>query len=119
MVSQCLARGVEPYLVKNDPLAPVSADEEMPFRNAAIVKTRSGDYAIRASYDGVELGLKKVSRETAKTFFQLTDWKDKEAFLNMTARKTYEPEITMMCRNRNAGTGLGIRNLYNILNRKA
>ena len=34
--------------------------------------------------------------------------KDKEAFLNMTARKTYEPEITMMGRNRNAGTGLGI-----------
>ena len=80
----------------------------MPFRNAAIVKTRSGDYAIRASYDGVELGLKKVSKETARTFFQLTDWKDKEAFLNMTARKTYEPEITMMSRNRNAGTGLSI-----------
>ena len=105
---QRLALGEQPYLAKNDPLAPVSADEEMPFRNAAIVKTRSGDYAIRASYDGVELGLKKVSRETAKTFFQLTDWKDKEAFLNMTARKTYEPEITMMCRSRNAGTGLGI-----------
>ena len=56
----------------------------------------------------MELGLKKVSKETAKTFFQLTDWKDKEAFLNMTARKTYEPEITMMSRNRNAGTGLSI-----------
>ena len=105
---QRLALGEQPYLAKNDPLTPVSADEEIPFRNAAIVKTRSGDYAIRASYDGVELGLKKVSRETAKTFFQLTDWKDKEAFLNMTARKTYEPEITMMGRNRSAGTGLGI-----------
>ena len=105
---QRLALGEQPYLAKNDPLAPVSADEEMPFRNAAIVKTRSGDYAIRASYDGVELGLKKVSKETAKTFFQLTDWKDKETFLNMTARKTYEPEITMLGRNRNAGTGLGI-----------
>ena len=79
---QRLALGEQPYLAKNDPLTPVSADEEMPFRNAAIVKTRSGDYAIRASYDGVELGLKKVSRETARTFFQLTDWKDKEAFLN-------------------------------------
>ena len=56
----------------------------------------------------MELGLKKVSKETARTFFQLTDWKDKEAFLNMTARKTYELEITMMGRNRNAGTGLGI-----------
>ena len=51
---------------KNDPLAPVSADEEMPFKNAAIVKTRSGDYAIRASYDGVELGLKKVSERNGQ-----------------------------------------------------
>ena len=106
---QRLALGEQPYLAKNDPFTPVSADEENAVsKMRPIVKTRSGDYAIRASYDGVELGLKKVSRETARTFFQLTDWKDKEAFLNMTARKTYEPEITMMGRNRNAGTGLGI-----------
>ena len=105
---QRLALGEQPYLAKNDPLTPVSADEEMPFKNAAIVKTRSGDYAIRASYDGVELGLKKVSRKRPKHSSSLRIWKDKEAFLNMTARKTYEPEITMMGRNRNAGTGLGI-----------
>ncbi len=74
---QRLALGEQPYLAKNDPLTSMSADEEKSFKNAAIVKTRSGDYAIRASYDGVELGLKKVSKETARTFFQLTDWKDK------------------------------------------
>ena len=60
------------------------------------------------SFPKKELGLKQVSKETSRTFFQLTDWKGKEAFLNMTARKTYEPEITMMDRKRNAGTGLGI-----------
>ena len=43
---QRLALGEQPYLAKNDPFTPVSADEEMPFKNAAIVKTRSGDYAI-------------------------------------------------------------------------
>lgn len=93
---QRLALGEQPYLAKNDPFAPLDPNEEVPFKNAAIVKTRNGDYAIRASYDGVELGLKAVSKDTARTFFQLTDYKDKEAFLNMTARKSYEPELAMM-----------------------
>lgn len=105
---QQLALGEQPYLAKNDPLAPLDAGEEVPFKNAAIVKTRSGDYAIRASYDGVELGLKKVSKDTAKTFFQLTDMKDKAAFLNMTARKTYGPELAVMQRTQKAGTGISI-----------
>ena len=105
---QRLALGEQPYLAKNDPLAPLDAGEEVPFKNAAIVKTRSGDYAIRASYDGVELGLKKVSKDTAKTFFQLTDMKDKAAFLNMTARKTYGPELAVMQRTQKAGTGISI-----------
>ena len=105
---QRLALGEQPYLAKNDPLAPLDAGEEVPFKNAAIVKTRSGDYAIRASYDGVELGLKKVSKDTAKTFFQLTDMKDKAAFLNMTARKTYGPVLAVMQRTQKAGTGISI-----------
>ena len=105
---QRLALGEQPDLAKNDPLAPLDAGEEVPFKNAAIVKTRSGDYAIRASYDGVELGLKKVSKDTAKTFFQLTDMKDKAAFLNMTARKTYGPELAVMQRTQKAGTGISI-----------
>lgn len=105
---QRLALGEQPYLAKNDPLAPLDAGEEVPFKNAAIVKTRSGDYAIRASYDGVELGLKKVSKDTAKTFFQLTDMKNKAAFLNMTARKTYGPELAVMQRTQKAGTGISI-----------
>lgn len=105
---QRLALGEQPYLAKNDPLAPLDVGEEVPFKNAAIVKTRSGDYAIRASYDGVELGLKKVSKDTAKTFFQLTDMKDKAAFLNMTARKTYGPELAVMQRTQKAGTGISI-----------
>ncbi len=106
---QRLALGEQPYLAKNDPFTPLSADEEVPFKNAAIVKTRSGDYAIRASYDGVELGLKKVSKDTAKTYFQLTDMKDKEAFLHMTARKTYGPELAVMqsTQNNTARLGLG------------
>ena len=93
---QRLALGEQPYLAKNDPFLPADPNEELPFKNAAIVKTRNGDYAIRASYEGVELGLKPVTKHTARTYFQLTDMKDKTAFLLMTARKTYEPEITRM-----------------------
>lgn len=91
--TQRLAMGEQPYLAKNDPWLPPDPNEEIPFKNAAIIKTRSGDYAIRASYDGVDLGLKPIEKSTARTYFQLTDMKDKEAFLNMTARKQYHSEI--------------------------
>ena len=90
---QRLALGEQPYLAKNDPWQPMDPNEEIPFKNAAIIKTRSGDYAIRASYDGVDLGMKPIEKSTARTFFQLTDMIDKEAFLNMTARKHYQSEI--------------------------
>lgn len=57
---------------------------------------------------GVELGLKKVSKDTAKTYFQLTDLKDKTAFLTMTAHKTYEPELAVMRRTQKTSVGLGL-----------
>ena len=90
---QRLALGEQPYLAKNDPWQPMDPNVEIPFKNAAILKTRSGDYMIRASYDGVDLGMKPIEKSTAKTYFQLTDMKDKESFLNMTARKHYQSEI--------------------------
>lgn len=105
---QRLALNEQPYLAKNDPFAPLDAGEEVPFKNAAIVKTRSGGYAIRATFDGTDLGLKEVSKSTAKTYFQLTDLKDKTAFLNMTARKTYEPELIRIQSKQHVGTRMGI-----------
>ncbi len=97
--NQRLALGEQPYLAKNDPWLPADPNEEVPFRNATIFKTRSGDYAIRASYDGVDLGIKPIEKSTARTYFQLTDVKDKESFLNMTARKQYESEIASVSAN--------------------
>ena len=105
---QRLALGEDPYLAKNNPLLPLDPNEEVPFKNAAIVKTRSGDYAIRASYDGLELGLKKVTKNTARAYFQLTDMNDKNAFLNMTARKTYDPELAVMRHTRKESSQLRI-----------
>ena len=90
---QRLALGEQPYLAKNDPWQPLDPNEEIPFKNAAIIKNRAGDYMIRASYDGVDLGIKPIEQSTARTYFQLTDIKDKQSFLNMTARKHYQSEI--------------------------
>lgn len=90
--TQRLALGQQPYLAKNDPFLTLT-NEEVPFKNAAIIKTRYGDYAIRASYDGMDLGLKPVEKSTARTYFQLTDMKEKQAFLNLTVRRNYESEI--------------------------
>ena len=105
--AQRLVLGEQPYLAKNDPFVTLS-DEEIPFKNAAIVKTRSGDYAIRATYDGVDLGLKPIKKSTATTYFQLTDIKDKDAFLIMTARKQYEPEIANLGKSREKSPSLSI-----------
>ena len=90
---QRLALGEQPYLAKNDPWQPLNPNEEIPFKNAAIIKNRAGDYMLRASYDGVDLGIKPIEQSTARTYFQLTDIKDKQSFLNMTARKHYQSEI--------------------------
>ena len=91
---QQLNLGAQPYLIKNDPLRPPDPNEEIPFKNAAIVKTRNGGYALRASFEGQDMGLKPIEKSTAKTYFQLTDMRDKEAFLAMTVKKHFEPEIT-------------------------
>ena len=91
--AQRLALGEPPYLAKNDPwLAPVS-EEVCPFKNAAIIKTRSGDYAVRASYNGVDMGMKPIGRSTAQLYFRMTDQREKDIFLGNTIRKNYESEI--------------------------
>ncbi|WP_305156742.1 zincin-like metallopeptidase domain-containing protein, partial [uncultured Duncaniella sp.] len=91
--AQRLALGEPPYLAKNDPLLAPLADEICPFKNAAIIKTRSGDFAVRASYNGIDLGMKPIERSTARMYFQLTDQREKDIFLGSTIRKNYESEI--------------------------
>lgn len=91
--AQRLALGEQPYLAKNDPWVPAPEDEICPFKNASIVKTRSGDFAIRASYNGIDLGMKPIERSTARMYFQLTDRREKDIFLGSTIRKHYESEI--------------------------
>lgn len=104
--AQQINLGAQPYLIKNDPLAPMDPNEEIPFKNAAIVKTRDGGYAVRASFDGQDSGLKPIEKSTAKTYFQLTDVRDKEAFLAMTVRKHFEPESSRLSQERSKSLGI-------------
>lgn len=89
---QRLALGQQPYLAKNDPFITLP-DEEVPFKNSAIIKTRSGDYAVRASYNGIDLGMKPIENSTARLYFKLTDQREKDIFLCGTVRKHYEKEL--------------------------
>lgn len=91
--AQRIALGERPYLTKNDPSTAAPDDEICPFRDASIVKTRDGGFAIRASYNGVDLGMKPVERSTARMYFQLTDRREKDIFIGKTIRKHYESEI--------------------------
>ena len=96
--NQRLALGEQPYLAKNDPFVTLP-DEEIPFKNANIVKTKNGDYAIRASYKGESMGMKPIEKSTAMTFFRLTDEREKSVFLSSTVRKTFDSEISRIDRS--------------------
>lgn len=106
--AQQINLGAQPYLIKNDPLAPMDPNEEIPFKNVAIIKTRDGGYAVRASFKDGDTGMKSIEKSTAKTYFQLTDMKDKEAFLAMTVRKQFEPEISKMSVSKERKSSLNI-----------
>ena len=96
---QRIALGQEPLLDKNKDRSadmavvaktevaviaaePVAAKtDEVKFEDAAIIKKKNGDYAIRASFQGVELGMKPIDRETGTRYFLMPDGKEKQALL--------------------------------------
>ena len=92
---QRLALGEEPLLDKNREQMPTaevskakvsnsSPEEEhadVQYDSAAIIKKKNGEYAIRATYQGAELGMKPVDRETGAKYFLMPDGKEKQALL--------------------------------------
>ena len=68
--------------------------DEVKFENAAIIKKKNGEYAIRASYMGTELGMKPVDRETGARYFLLTDKKEKQAMLTSVLVAKYGKELS-------------------------
>ena len=63
------------------------------YEDAAIIKTRSGDYAIRASYNGRSLGMKPIDRETGNRYFALTEGKERQEYLHQTVARIYAIDL--------------------------
>ena len=68
------------------------------FDNAAIIKKKNGEYAIRASYMGTELGMKPIDRETGARYFLLTDGKERQAMLVSLLVANYGKEMSLPAR---------------------
>ena len=67
---QRIALGEKPILQKGDSK---DALDDIAFDNGAIIKTKNGDYAVRASYHGTELGMKPIDRETGARSSRFTE----------------------------------------------
>ena len=88
---QRIALGEKPILQKED--SKQKEIENIAFENGAIIKTKSGDYAVRASYQGMELGMKPIDRETGARYFQLPDGKEKQDLLAQTLSSRFMQDI--------------------------
>jgi antirestriction protein ArdC len=95
---QSIKIGAPTYLAKNDPQFIDMTEEICPFKDAGILKQRSGEFAVRASYQGVDLGMKQIDRDTAKRYFRLTDQAEKLLFLGQTVKKTFKDELASISR---------------------
>ena len=88
---QRVALGEKPILqkgdFKQDPL------DDIAFDNGAIIKMKSGEYAVRASYQGTELGMKPIDKETGARYFTLPDGKEKQNLLAQTLSSRYMQDV--------------------------
>ncbi len=73
------------------------------FDNAAIIKKKNGEYAIRASYQGTQLGMKPVDRETGARYFLLPEGGEKQALLAAELRSKYGKEPSSPVRQESRG----------------
>ena len=88
---QRVALGEKPILQKGD--SKQDALDDIAFDNGAIIKMKSGEYAVRASYQGTELGMKPIDRETGARYFTLPDGKEKQNLLAQTLSSRYMQDI--------------------------
>ena len=88
---QRIALGEKPIIQKGD--SKQDALDDIAFDNGAIIKMKSGEYAVRASYQGTELGMKPIDRETGARYFTLPDGKEKQSLLAQTLSSRYMQDI--------------------------
>ena len=117
---QRIALGQEPLLDKNKPktddtveleVEPVvstwTAAERTVKGNrpvdAAIIKKKNGEYAVRASFEGTPLGMKLVDKETGKRYFRLAEGQERMALLDIEVKAKFGKEIDGLTRRRTRG----------------
>ena len=72
--------------------------QEVNFEDGAIIKMKNGDYAVRASYQGMELSMKPIDKETGVRYFMLPEGQEKQHLLNTTLRSSYASDVLDMGR---------------------
>ena len=101
---QKIALGETPILGKKD----VQAEAVGPkFENAAIVKQKNGEYAARASVNGIELNMKPVAREIGIRYFSLPEGKEKQRLLATTLNSSYANDINRLSHRRKQSIKIG------------
>ena len=94
---QRIALGENPILDRNKEDMPDKA-EMLNFEDGAIIKKKNGDYAIRASFQGVELDMKTIDKETGMKYFLMPEGREKQNLLSATLTSSYRNEVLNMGR---------------------
>lgn len=97
---QKMALGEEPLLDKNRNLSADTTKDKIVFENASIIKQNSGDYAVRASFQGRELGVKPIDKSLGMLYFSLSEGTEKNRLLFQTLEKSYGDVVLSQSRKR-------------------
>ena len=90
--------------VKSDvPSSTISPMEGVTFENAAIIKKKNGDFAIRASYQGKELGMKTIDRETGIRYSLMPEGINKQFYLSALLVAEYGMHLASTARQESRG----------------
>ena len=97
---QKMALCEEPLLDKNRNLSADATKDKIVFENASIIKQNSGDYAVRASFQGKELGVKPIDKSLGMLYFSLSEGTEKNRLLFLTLEKSYGDVVLAQSRKR-------------------
>lgn len=103
---QKIALGESPILGKEQELDSEKG-REVNFEDGAIIKMKNGDYAVRASYQGMELSMKPIDKETGVRYFMLPEGQEKQYLLNTTLRSSYANDVLDMERQESRSRKIG------------
>lgn len=90
---QKIALGEEPIMDKHK-----LKEDAVKFEDGAIIKQKSGEYAVRASYNGIALDMKPVAYEVGARYFSMPEGKEKERLLSVTLNQSYSNDISSLSR---------------------